>query len=167
MSLQIDSITLREIRLPLVEPFRISSGVTTTRRILLLELVDADGASTWSRVRRRRLPELHAGEHRHRDSRDPRMAGAAGARPALRDARGCVGRPGRGPSAAHEMAQAAIEMGAWALAATKAGQSLSSLLGRDAETDRHRHLDRYPRVRPKSWPTRRRRRWPRATGRSS
>ena len=29
----------------------------------------------------------------------------------------------------HEMARAAIEMGAWALAATKAGRSLSSLLG--------------------------------------
>ena len=36
-------ITLREISLPLREPFRISSGVETTRRILLTELTDAEG----------------------------------------------------------------------------------------------------------------------------
>ena len=39
---------LREIRLPLREPFRISSGVISDRRILLLELTDASGVTTWS-----------------------------------------------------------------------------------------------------------------------
>ena len=46
--LRIDQITLREIRLPLREPFRISSGVVDERRIALLELVDADGVTAWS-----------------------------------------------------------------------------------------------------------------------
>jgi len=46
--LRLDRIVLREIRLALKEPFRISSGVVTERRVLLLELFDADGASTWS-----------------------------------------------------------------------------------------------------------------------
>ena len=41
-------IRLREIRLPLKESFRISSGVISDRRILLLELTDVNGVSTWS-----------------------------------------------------------------------------------------------------------------------
>jgi len=44
----LDHITLREIRLALKEPFRISSGIESERRILLLELIDASGASTWA-----------------------------------------------------------------------------------------------------------------------
>ena len=38
MPLLLTRLTLREIRLPLREPFRISSGVVDTRRILVLEL---------------------------------------------------------------------------------------------------------------------------------
>ena len=41
-------IRLREIRLPLKESFRISSGVISDRRILLLELTDVNGVTTWS-----------------------------------------------------------------------------------------------------------------------
>ena len=44
--LKLDRIVLREIRLTLREPFRISSGEMKERRILLCELFDADGAST-------------------------------------------------------------------------------------------------------------------------
>ena len=44
----IDRVTLREIQLTLKEPFRISSGVVHTRRILLLELAERDGATAWS-----------------------------------------------------------------------------------------------------------------------
>ncbi len=128
MSLQIDSITLREIRLPLVEPFRISSGVTTTRRILLLELVDADGASTWSECVAGDFPNyspesIDTATLAIREWLAPRVLGwrfetpEAVAAALAEDLRG------------HEMAQAAIEVGAWALAATKAGQSLSALLG--------------------------------------
>ena len=41
-------IQLREIRLPLREPFQISSGVMSERRIALCELHDASGVGTWS-----------------------------------------------------------------------------------------------------------------------
>ena len=51
MPLQLERLTLRELLLPLKEPFRISSGTQTSRRILLLELEDAEGASVVVRVR--------------------------------------------------------------------------------------------------------------------
>ena len=128
MSLQIDSIVLREIRLPLVEPFRISSGVTTTRRILLLELVDADGASTWSECVAGDFPNyspesIDTATLAIREWLAPRVLGRRFETP--EDVSAALGEDLRG----HEMAQAAIEMGAWALAATRAGRSLSSLLG--------------------------------------
>jgi O-succinylbenzoate synthase len=46
--LRLERVTLREIRLRLREPFRISSGVVDERRILLLELRDAAGVTEWS-----------------------------------------------------------------------------------------------------------------------
>ena len=128
MSLQIDSITLREIRLPLVEPFRISSGVTTTRRILLLELIDADGARAWSECVAGDFPNyspesIDTATLAIREWLAPRVLGRRFETP--QDVSAALAEDLRG----HEMAQAAIEMGAWTLAATKAGQSLSSLLG--------------------------------------
>lgn len=128
MSLQIDSITLREIQLPLVEPFRISSGVTTTRRILLLELVDADGASTWSECVAGDFPNyspesIDTATLAIREWLAPRVLGQRFEAP--QEVSAALSEDLRG----HEMAQAAIEMGAWALAATKAGESLSSVLG--------------------------------------
>src|SRR5438874_12800300 len=48
LPLRLERLTLREIQLPLREPFRISSGIQTIRRILLLELEDARGAVVWS-----------------------------------------------------------------------------------------------------------------------
>ncbi|MYA07483.1 MAG: o-succinylbenzoate synthase [Holophagales bacterium] len=128
MSLQIDSITLREIQLPLVEPFRISSGVTTTRRILLLELVDADGVSTWSECVAGDFPNyspesIDTATLAIREWLAPRVLGRRF------DTPGDVAEALSADLRGHEMAQAAIEMGAWALAATKADQSLSSLLG--------------------------------------
>ncbi len=128
MSLKIETITLREIRLPLVEPFRISSGVTTTRRILLLEIIDADGASTWSECVAGDFPNyspesIDTATLAIREWLAPRVLGRRFETPQKVSA--ALAEDLRG----HEMAQAAIEMGAWALAATKAGQSLSSLLG--------------------------------------
>ena len=46
--IRLDRVTLREIHLALKEPFRISSGVQSERRMLLLELQDEDGASVWA-----------------------------------------------------------------------------------------------------------------------
>ncbi len=128
MSLQIDSITLREIQLPLVEPFRISSGVTTTRRILLLELVDRNGASTWSECVAGDFPNyspesIDTATLAIREWLAPRVLGQRFETP--QEVSAALAEDLRG----HEMARAAIEMGAWALAATKAGQSLSSVLG--------------------------------------
>ena len=52
--MKIDSIVLREIRMPLLHPFETSFGVTTDRRILLVE-VQSDGITGWG--------ECTAGEH--------------------------------------------------------------------------------------------------------
>lgn len=126
--LVVDRIVLREIRLALKEPFRISSGIVSERRICLLELHDVDGASTWA--------ECVAGEHPNYSPETidtawyaieqwvaPRVLGARfdgpeGVHTALqRDFRG------------HQMAKAAVEMGCWALAATAEGVPLSERLG--------------------------------------
>jgi o-succinylbenzoate synthase len=45
--LQIQSIELREIRLPLIHFFETSFGRTTERRIILVRVRDADGAEGW------------------------------------------------------------------------------------------------------------------------
>src|SRR4051812_50216108 len=58
--LRIERVVLREIRLPLKEPFRISSGVVTERRICLLELSDAAGATGWSECVAGELPNYSA-----------------------------------------------------------------------------------------------------------
>src|SRR5919202_770921 len=128
MSLQVERIELREIRLPLKEPFRISSGVCAERRICLLRLRDGDGATAWS--------ECVAGEQPNYSPETidtawlaitewlaPRVLGRRFAHPgevhaAL--ARGVVG---------HNMAKAAVEMGGWALAAQLRGVPLARLLG--------------------------------------
>ena len=52
--MRIDAIVLREIRMPLVEPFVTSFGKTTDRRVLLAE-VRAEGLVGWG--------ECVAGEH--------------------------------------------------------------------------------------------------------
>lgn len=52
--MKIDSVVLREIRMPLVRPFETSFGRTTERRILLVE-VQTEGVTGWG--------ECTAGEH--------------------------------------------------------------------------------------------------------
>ena len=128
MSLQLARITLREIRMTLREPFEISSGRTTDRRILLLELQDAGGTTAWS--------ECVAGERPNYSAETidtawlaitewivPRLLGMRlGGPDAIDD---LLRRGIRG----HPMARAAVEMGAWALVAEREGVSLSRLLG--------------------------------------
>src|SRR5690606_28278226 len=53
--IRVAAIELREIALPLREPFRISSGAVSERRILLVRVSDGDGITVWS--------ECVAGEH--------------------------------------------------------------------------------------------------------
>lgn len=128
MSIRLRSITLREIRMALVEPFRISSGAADVRRILLLETRDADGFTAWS--------ECVAGE---RPYFSPETVDTAWL--AIREWLGplALGEPFAGPDAVHPrleaavrghcMAKAAVEMGVWVLAAERAQTSLAALLG--------------------------------------
>lgn len=126
--MRIEAITMREIRLPLREPFRISSGVVSERRILLLELIDASGVSAWA--------ECVAGEHPNyspetidtawhaiREWLAPRVRGRD-----ITDVRAVhdlLQEDLRG----HEMAKAAVEMGCWVLEAELRQVALAKLLG--------------------------------------
>jgi o-succinylbenzoate synthase len=126
--MKINSITLREIALPLREPFRISSGMVSERRILLVQLRDSDGVVAWG--------ECVAGEQPNYSYETvdtawlaisswfaPRLLrttleSAAAVTPLLeQDIRG------------HRMARAALEMAAWVLQAERSGQPLAQLLG--------------------------------------
>ena len=124
----IDRIILREIRLALREPFRISSGLMQERRIALLELFDRDGASVMSECVAFQAPIYSA------ETIDTAWL-------ALREwlAPRVLGRELSGPEAVHglldenirghNMAKAALEMGSWGLAAEMAQVPLASLLG--------------------------------------
>lgn len=124
--MKIESITLREIKMPLVHPFRTSFGLTTDRRILLIEL-QSEGLTAWG--------ECVAGEHPFFSDEmidtawmitehelAPRLVGkdiAAG-----RDVPAMLLQV-RG----HRMAKAALENAVWDLEAQVKGVSLAKLLG--------------------------------------
>ena len=119
--IRIESITLREIHLALKEPFQISSGIQTRRRIILVQMTDADGTEGWGECTAGEFPNYSPDDGRHGVDRHPRVGGA----------RGCSARPSRGPEEihpvleenfrGHNMAKAAVEMGAWELAARQEG----------------------------------------------
>lgn len=125
--LRVERIVVREIRLPLREPFRISSGVSHERRICLLELYDADGAAAWS--------ECVAGERPNYSAETVDTAWFA-----IREwiAPLVLGRSFDDPRQVHAvleasvcghgMAKAAVEMGIWGLAAVLRGEPLAKLL---------------------------------------
>ncbi|HEY2850656.1 MAG TPA: o-succinylbenzoate synthase [Gemmatimonadaceae bacterium] len=126
--MRVDRIVLREIRLELKEPFRISSGEVRERRILLLELHDASGARVWS--------ECVAGEAPNYSSETIDTAWIAIAQwTAPRVLGKLVEHPGTvhelldADFRGHNMAKAAVEMGMWALAATIAGEPLARFIG--------------------------------------
>jgi o-succinylbenzoate synthase len=124
--LTIDAIHLREINMPLAYPFETSFGLTTARRILLVE-VESDGLTAWG--------ECVAGEHPYfsEESIDtawivtenelaPRLVGkevvgGGGVPELLRQVRG------------NRMAKAALENAVWDLEAQKKRTSLAALLG--------------------------------------
>ncbi len=127
-AVHLDRIILREIRLPLVEPFRISSGVVVERRILLAQLRDVDGVEVWAECVAGEEPNyspetIDTAWHALTTWIAPRVLGRrfdapAALRPALDlDFRG------------HPMAKAVTEMGAWALAATRLAMPLARLIG--------------------------------------
>jgi O-succinylbenzoate synthase len=124
--LTIDAVHLREINMPLAFPFETSFGLTTTRRILLVE-IESDGLTAWG--------ECVAGEHPYYSDESidtawiitetelaPRLIGAE-----LIGGGGCptLFRQVRG----HRMAKAALENAVWDLEAQKKKISLAELLG--------------------------------------
>lgn len=128
MTVTLERLALREIRLPLREPFTISSGTVTTRRILLLELTSAEGVTAWS--------ECVAGEEPNyspetidtcalaiREWIAPRVLGRVFVHP--EEVGPTLDENFRG----HNMAKAAVEMGVWALAAAQDRVSLATQVG--------------------------------------
>jgi O-succinylbenzoate synthase len=125
--MKIEAVQMREIAMPLAHPFETSFGVTTGRRILLVELVSEDGLTAWG--------ECVAGEHPYFSDESidtawhmtetelvPRLLGAAldhGSEvPKLfAQVRG------------HRMAKGAIENAIWDLDAQQKNVPLSKLLG--------------------------------------
>ncbi|HEX4354061.1 MAG TPA: o-succinylbenzoate synthase [Polyangiales bacterium] len=128
MTVTIAAITLREIHLPLKEPFRISSGVFSDRRICLLELTDGDGTVAWSECVAGEQPNYSAETvdtawHAMKEWLIPRVLGVSIEHP--RQVFAILDHNIR----EHNMAKAAIEMGCWEMAARQQGVSLSHLLG--------------------------------------
>ncbi|WP_446743060.1 o-succinylbenzoate synthase [Silvibacterium acidisoli] len=124
--MKIDAIILRELRMPLVQPFQTSFGTTTDRRILLVEL-KGEGFTAWG--------ECVAGEHPYysyetidtawliaEQELAPALAAAepehAGKIPGIfKQVRG------------HRMAKAALENAVWDLEAQIRDIPLAELLG--------------------------------------
>lgn len=126
--LRIDEIELREIRLPLRRPFRISSGTRHETRKCLLELRHPDGPSCWAECVAPEEPNYTAETidtawHALRAWLAPRLLGRELTSP--REASGILADGIRG----HRMAKAALEMGAWGLASALEGEPLADLLG--------------------------------------
>ena len=126
--LNLRTIALREISLPLREPFRISSGTTSHRRILLIESTDADGIVVWSECVAGEYPNygpetVDTAWHAVREWVAPRVLGRSfrGAG----EVRAALEENFRG----HNMAKAAVEMGYWALEASRRDLSLAVVLG--------------------------------------
>jgi O-succinylbenzoate synthase len=126
--LEICRITLREIGLRLKEPFRISSGVTHERRVLLIETRDRSGAIGWG--------ECVAGETPHYS---PETVDTAWLAISQWFAPRALGHRFENPTdlshhlasgiRGHRMARAALEMATWELASRMANVSLARLLG--------------------------------------
>ncbi|HEX7174469.1 MAG TPA: o-succinylbenzoate synthase [Pyrinomonadaceae bacterium] len=125
--MKIESIELREIRLPLVHFFETSFGRTTERRIMLARVRDAEGADGWGEctagegpfysdewidgaweVTRQFLAPLTLGRE---------VESAAAVFPLMRHVRG------------HRMAKASIETACWDAEAKRAGAPLWRHLG--------------------------------------
>ena len=128
MKLSVERIDLAEIRLPLVEPFRISSGIEVERRILLLRLHERNGVEAWAECVAGAAPNyspetIDIAWSVIRDWLAARLLGVeweCAAEIAPRLAENLRG---------HRMARAALEMACWGLEAEVRGTSLARLVG--------------------------------------
>ena len=124
--MMIDSVVLREIRMPLVRPFETSFGRTTERRILLVE-VQSDGVTGWG--------ECTVGEHPNFNEESTDTAWltlTAELIPAL--LRATLDSAGSCPKAlaavrGNRMAKAALENAVWDAESQQMGIPLAELLG--------------------------------------
>src|SRR4030095_3700530 len=127
LTLLIESIELREIRLPLVHFFETSFGRTTERRIVLARVIDSDGAEGWGECTAGEGP-FYSNEWTEtawttlKEFLAPMVVGkqidsAANAVSLMKSVR------------AHRMAKATIETACWDLEAKKAGVPLWKHLG--------------------------------------
>jgi o-succinylbenzoate synthase len=123
----ITSIELREIRLPLIHFFETSFGRTTERRIILVRVVDRDGAEGWGECTAGEGP-FYSDEWTEtawatlKEFLAPMVVGyetenAAAVYELMKSVRG------------HRMAKAAIETACWDLEAKRAGVPLWKHLG--------------------------------------
>lgn len=124
----IHKIGLREIHLPLKEPFKISSGTQDLRRIFLIEMTDADGLTEWGECVAPELPNympetVETAWYAIREWLAPRLIGLSVDEPA--SVAGVLQDGIRG----HRMAKAGLEMTCWALTAKKRRIPLARLLG--------------------------------------
>src|SRR5437870_2055419 len=123
----IQSIELREIRLPLIHFFETSFGRTTERRIILARVIDRDGAEGWGECTAGEGP-FYSDEWTEtawatlREYLAPMVVGRE-----VENAAGVSGvlKPVRG----HRMSKAAIETACWDLEAKRAGVPLWKHLG--------------------------------------
>ena len=125
--LTLDTIEMREIRLPLKQPFRTASGVQDIRRILLLEVAARTGETAWSECVAQETPRyspetIDTAWLAIRDWFVPALKGRAIAQPSDMLALLAVFR-------GHRMAKAALEMACWNLKAQQTKTSLAALLG--------------------------------------
>lgn len=126
--LTVTGLTLREIRLPLKEPFRTSTGTVTERRVLLVQLNEIDGAVGWGECVALEAPDywpetIDTAWLMIRDCIGPRVLGRTFEGP--EDVAALLEYGIRG----HTMARAAVEMAMWELAARIKRLPLATLLG--------------------------------------
>ncbi len=126
--MHVTAVELRLIRMPLREPFEISSGIVADRLILLLRIRDESGVCSWA--------ECVAGEHPNYSYETCETAWLALSKwlvPLVLD-RGFT-TPGEVSAylgaavKGHPMARAALEMAFWNLSAVMEGRSLSKAIG--------------------------------------
>lgn len=126
--IRLETITLREIRLPLRQPFVSSAGRVEVRRCVLTELVTDRGVAAWGECVALEdpsyLPEtLDSAWHALERWICPLLLGARFQEP--REVSELLEQKIRG----NRMARAAVEMPCWVLEAVDQEQSLAALLG--------------------------------------
>jgi O-succinylbenzoate synthase len=124
--MNVEQVTLREIRMPLVAPFETSFGLTTTRRMLLVE-VHGEGSRGWGEVTAGEGPfyneeDTDTAWHVLKNFAIPLILGKP-----LESAAAAANR--FAPIRGHRMATGGLEAALWDLEARLAGRSLSAHIG--------------------------------------